>query len=99
MEGALGLAHREHPTGKGFGRHQLLAKLIPELARFQILPFDELANRRFRSFPPSVRRIGQRDCMIAAQALERGYAIVTRNLADYSRIPGVQTANWAIPLS
>jgi tRNA(fMet)-specific endonuclease VapC len=38
--------------------------------------------------------VGSNDLRIAATALEIGAAVVTRNLRDYSRVPGLQIETW-----
>ncbi len=38
--------------------------------------------------------IGPYDLLIGASALERGYVLVTRNIKEFSRIPGLSIENW-----
>jgi tRNA(fMet)-specific endonuclease VapC len=40
------------------------------------------------------RRIGVEDLLIAATALERGLIVVTRNLDEFQRVPGLAVENW-----
>jgi tRNA(fMet)-specific endonuclease VapC len=39
-------------------------------------------------------KIGDRDTIIAAHALLLGATLVTRNEAEFSRVPGLQVENW-----
>lgn len=94
MAGSLALIQRENKAGRGVRGHQLLHDNVTLLPFFQILPFDEADNRRYRSLPAAVRRTGRNDCRIAAQAIEHNFTVVTRNLRDFDRIPGVQTSDW-----
>lgn len=38
--------------------------------------------------------IGQLDCLIAAQAVTRGLVLVTDNLREFRRVPGLEYENW-----
>lgn len=69
--------------------------LIEEVARFQLLPYTNQAERLFQSWPAAVRRVGPNDCRIAASAIVHGYTVVTCNGKDFSRIPGVTFEDWS----
>lgn len=98
MAGALALIQHENKAGRGVSGHRILHEAVLRIPFFQILLFEEADNRRYRSLPAAIRRIGRNDCRIAAQAIERNFTIITRNLSDFTRIPGVQTADWTQPL-
>jgi len=38
--------------------------------------------------------IGAMDLLIASQALDRGITLVTNNVREFSRIPGLTWENW-----
>ncbi len=38
--------------------------------------------------------IGPTDTLIAATALRHGLALVTRNVREFSRVPGLRVVNW-----
>ena len=38
--------------------------------------------------------IGPMDILIASQARARGMVLVTRNVREFSRVPGLQVENW-----
>jgi tRNA(fMet)-specific endonuclease VapC len=40
-------------------------------------------------------RIGDLDSLIAAQALARRLTLVTNNLREFQRVPGLRLENWA----
>lgn len=42
----------------------------------------------------SGQRIGERDLLIAAHALALGCILVTNNLAEFTRVPGLRLENW-----
>lgn len=41
--------------------------------------------------------VGKMDLRIASIALEIGATIVTHNLRDFGRIPGLLVADWTVP--
>ena len=43
------------------------------------------------------RRIGERDLFIAAHALALDCTVVTNNLGEFARVPGLRWENWAAP--
>jgi tRNA(fMet)-specific endonuclease VapC len=75
------------------------ARLDLFLAPMKILPFDEesaLEGARIRAHLE--RRgtpIGDLDSLIAAHALARDLVLVTNNLREFERVPGLRTENWA----
>jgi tRNA(fMet)-specific endonuclease VapC len=76
---------------------QLLAEfLAPGIA---VLPFEaEDAHHAgdIRAYLESKGTpIGAYDCLIAAQARRRGAALVTLNVREFSRVPGLIVVDWA----
>jgi len=87
---------RSRPTASIAALSLYLVDLLEGLAEFQILPYTDEAERLFRSFPASVKRIGGMDCRIAAHAIVSGSIVITRNTQDFARIPGVQLEDWSV---
>jgi tRNA(fMet)-specific endonuclease VapC len=63
-----------------------------------LAPFDAedaLAYGRLRA---ALERKGQMpgelDCLIAAQAVARGLVLVTGNVREFKRVPGLAVENW-----
>lgn len=75
-----------------------LAALAQLLRPMQLLPFDsECAAHaaRIRAALEAVGTpIGPHDTLIAATALRYQATIVTRNVREFSRVPGLQWLNW-----
>lgn len=73
------------------------AKLYDLLEYFrdaQVLPYDVAAADRYEALRRARVRIGTMDLRIAAIALSRDMTILTRNLRDFDRIPGVSVEDW-----
>ena len=75
-----------------------LAALALFLMPLQVLPFDaECAAHaaRIRAELEAVGTpIGPHDTLIAATALRHQATLVTRNVREFSRVPGLQWLNW-----
>lgn len=70
---------------------------IPFLADLPIVSFTEPAILRFQQLRTLKLNVGTMDQRIAAIAIEANCVIVTRNIRDFSRIPGVIVEDWSIP--
>jgi tRNA(fMet)-specific endonuclease VapC len=68
------------------------------LSVVEILPFDAEAGIRAAELRHNLERageaIGPLDTLIAATALSNGGVLVTRNLREFARVPGLKTVNW-----
>lgn len=69
------------------------------LAPLEILPFDEPAMRAYGPLRTTLERsgtpIGALDLLIAAHALSAGCILVSNNLREFNRVPGLRSVNWA----
>lgn len=93
LKGVLEGLSKNERTRDATRHYEFLRNVIGDVNRFQILPYDDEAERIFQAFPPATKRIGTKDCRIAASALSRGFIVVTRNLEDF-RLTGVRCENW-----
>jgi len=75
--------------------YRRLADCVLYLAGWRILPYTEAAMTRVQELQGQKLNVGQMDLRIAAITLEHGGTVVTRNLRDFQRIPGVTCENWA----
>jgi tRNA(fMet)-specific endonuclease VapC len=75
--------------------YQLLADTPLFFAEFRIVGFTEVMERRFEELRNLKLNVGPNDLRIATTALEIGAVVVTRNLRDFSRVPGLQIETWA----
>ncbi len=72
------------------------ADAIRELAGWDALPFSVSAIQRFQALLRQKLNVGGNDLRIAAIALDVGAIVITRNLRDFRRIPGVQCEDWSV---
>lgn len=88
-------AHKSQDPKKTHGKLDLF------LGPLKILPFDEkaaLEGARIRAhLERQGNRIGDLDSLIAAHALSQNLILVTNNLREFNRIPGLRIENWVAP--
>ena len=75
---------------------RLVARMFPLWRRYQLLPFSLAAIQRFQQLRALRLNIGSMDLRLAAVALENNLTVVTRNVRDFGRIPGLQTEDWSV---
>lgn len=68
--------------------------------RFEILPFDQDDARHAGELRAGLALqgtpIGGYDVLIAGQARARGLTLVTRNLREFQRVPGLTAETWDV---
>ena len=73
-----------------------LGESVVRLARWRILPYTEAAIARVAQFKVLRLNVRLMDLRIAAIALEHGAVVVTRNLRDFGRVPGLDVEDWSM---
>lgn len=73
-----------------------LTATVCSLARLPILSFGEPAIRRAKALQASKLNVRKMDLSIAAIALEHQAAVVTRNVRDFKRVPGLDVEDWSV---
>lgn len=75
-----------------------LAALAALLRPMQVLPFDSECAAHAAQIRAELEAagtpIGPHDTLIAATALRYQATLVTRNMREFSRVPGLQCLNW-----
>lgn len=75
-----------------------LAALADMTAEMTVLLFDAGSARAYAGVRAALQRkgkvIGPMDMLIAAQALSAGLVLVTDNLREFKRVPGLTCENW-----
>ena len=61
-----------------------------------VLPFDEDAAYKYAEIRQAVRAqpIGTQDLVIASVAVARGLTVVTSNVREFGRVPGLPHVDW-----
>ena len=68
------------------------------LSALEILPLETPADRQYASLRHHLTRqatpIGPNDLLIAAHALANDLTVITANVGEFSRVPGLKVENW-----
>jgi len=68
------------------------------LSALEILPLETPADHQYAALRHHLTRqgtlIGPNDLLIAAHALAGGLTVVTANVGEFSRVPGLKVENW-----
>jgi len=76
--------------------YEALAATTRALSGLCILSFPEPAIQRYEQLEGQRLNVGKMDLRIAAITLEHSGIVVTRNVRDFQRIPGLTLENWAV---
>jgi tRNA(fMet)-specific endonuclease VapC len=78
-----------------------LADIENMVSLLEVLPFDAKAAYHFGQIRAFLYRtgkpIGPYDMMIAGQAVASGLQLVTNNIREFKRVPGLQLEDWTSP--
>ena len=76
--------------------YQRLTDTVAHLGQFQLLTFTEPAILRYEGLLAQKLGVGKMDLRIAAVVLENAAVLVSRNLRDFSRVPGLTVVDWSV---
>ncbi len=76
--------------------YQRMAQTVESLSAWPVLRYTQPAMRRRAGFHRMHLNVGSNDLNIAAIALEYQATVVTRNLRDFGRVPGLTIADWSV---
>lgn len=71
-----------------------LQDILNDFSQSQITSYDDAAAAKFESLRKQGVRIGTMDLRIASIALVRGYTLLSRNLVDFQKVPGLTVEDW-----
>ena len=95
---ALGLINSAKTVDESLIPYALLSKLLDHYASRwprRVLPFDRNAATIYPKFAPRlIRQIGPRDGKIAAITLSHQAILLTANVSDFRKVPGLAVEDW-----
>lgn len=81
------------------GAEQLSKQVEQVLSAMQVLPFEAPADRLYAKLRFYLEEkgtlIGPNDMLIAAQALALECTVVTHNVREFTRVPGLTVMDWS----
>jgi tRNA(fMet)-specific endonuclease VapC len=95
---SITLGELHYGLEKSTRRQQNLDDLVRFTARLEILPFTVEAAAHYGQLRLELERagrpVGPYDMLIGAHARSEGLIMVTNNLREFERMPGLRVENW-----
>ena len=95
---AITLSELFHGAEKSAKVAQNLAAVEEFASLLEVLPYSAKASQHYGAIRSALekagRPIGVNDLHIAAHARSEGLTLVTNNLGEFDRVPGLLTENW-----
>jgi len=95
---SITLAELEFGVCNSYASDKNRENLIAFLPLVKILSFDDKAAMEYGKICALLRRkgtpIGPLDMLIAAHAKSKGLIVVTNNIREFERVPGLELENW-----
>jgi tRNA(fMet)-specific endonuclease VapC len=76
--------------------YRRLKKQLENYCRIVVLEFDEAAATIFQRLAKARSKVGVMDLKIAAIVLAHDATLLTRNSADFRRVPNLKFEDWTI---
>jgi tRNA(fMet)-specific endonuclease VapC len=80
---------------------KLRVQALQVIAALDVLPLDAPVDRHYGEIRAHLQRmgepIGQNDLFIAAHARALGLVLVTNNVREFDKVPGLDVENWLAP--
>lgn len=73
-----------------------LALTLRHMHQFRVVAFDDAAAAAFDRLigTKGLKRIGRGDVLVASIALANRATLVSRNMKDFGKVPGLRVENW-----
>ena len=95
---SITMAELYHGAEKSERVSQNLAVIEDFTSRLEVLPYTAAAAQQYGSIRSVLEKIGQpigvNDLHIAAHARSQGLVVVTNNMSEFDRVPGLMVENW-----
>ena len=95
---AITLAELIHGAEKSSDVSRNTAVVEDFVSRLAVLPYDDKAAWQYGNIRAALEKLGQpiglNDLHIAAHARSNGLILVTNNLREFERVPGLVLENW-----
>jgi tRNA(fMet)-specific endonuclease VapC len=92
--GRLNSVHAATTSAKRVMAYSLLRQLCLNYLKVRMLEFDEAAEWRADQLRKGRVRIGTHDLRIAAICISQDALLLSRNLIDFRKVPGLRVEDW-----
>ena len=94
MRGWLAYLARVRTLAQQIEAYRRLQRHLDNYRTIPVLEFDPQAAAEFQRLRRSFRRVGTMDLKIAAIVLVHDATLLSRNLSDFGKIPGLKVEDW-----
>jgi tRNA(fMet)-specific endonuclease VapC len=94
MRGWLAWIAKAHELERQVIGYARLHALLEDFQTRPVLAFDSLAAGEYQRLKDTRIRIGTMDLKIAAVALAHDALLLSRNLSDFGKVPGLKVEDW-----
>ena len=95
---SITLAELTHGAEKSDRVTENLEVIDDFCSRLEVLPYGEKAAQHYGAIRAGLEKLGQpigvNDIHIAGHARSEGLALVTNNVSEFERVPGLELENW-----
>ena len=95
---SITLAELTHGAEKSDRVTENLEVIDDFCSRLEVLPYGEKAAQHYGAIRAGLEKLGQpigvNDIHIAGHARSEGLALVTNNVSEFERVPGLEIENW-----
>ena len=96
MRGWLSYIARANTVEQQVQAYRKLRLFIERYREIALLDYGDQAAQRVEQLRQARVRIGIMDLKIAAIALANDATLLTRNLSDFSKVPGLRVEDWSV---
>jgi tRNA(fMet)-specific endonuclease VapC len=96
MRGWLAVSAKARTSEAQIAAYRRLKTHLLIYSKIAVLDYDEKAAAEFERLRQAKIRIGTMDLKIAAIALANNATLLTRNLTDFGKVPGLQAQDWSL---
>lgn len=96
MRGWMALLSAARRLPEQIEAYRRLHLMLDNYRRINVLSFDEVAATELQRLKRSQTRVGTMDLKIAAIVLAHGATLLSRNLADFRKVPGLVVEDWTV---
>lgn len=96
MRGWMAYIARAKNTSQQVVGYQKLRRHLDNYTQMPVLDFDEAAAGEFQRLKRARIRIGTMDLKVASIVVARGAKLLSRNLVDFEKVPGLSVEDWTV---
>lgn len=96
IRGRLAILSRRSEGEARVSAHRRFQDTVHLFCKIWTVSFDSPSEQRFQELKVLRLKVGSQDLRIAAIALANDMVVLTRNIKDFGRIPGLLIEDWTI---